>query len=249
MIYYEFLKISKNYHKSVLMVLFIWVYDIAVRPLPFLEFWLKVPGRESTKELVGAHCSGRRRPRWQPGNGGGAQGASLRTRWCPRLAPRRCEVSRPRRQLRRTSGSRFSTGRGLVSGGERAWRLGHIKTCPWGCSARPEAGRGGPATCALEVAAGGHGGRNRARRRYGDESGRALEGAEGERGCSGAPPYRRKGAREVAVMAQRRGMWYSSMVATVTQRRARGVHRSGQCGVQFWAGYRPNWITVPKAKL
>jgi hypothetical protein len=110
-------------------------------------------------------------------------------------------------------------------------------------------GRGGPATCTLEVAASGHGGRGRARRRCGEECGRGLEGAESEQGRSGAPPYRRKSAGEVSVMAQRRGAWYSCMVATVTQHRARGVHRSGRRGVQFWAGYRPNWITVVKAKL
>jgi hypothetical protein len=173
----------------------------------------------------------------------------LRTRWCPRLAPRRSEVSRPRRQQRRTSGSQFLTGRGLVDSGEGTWRLGHVKARPWGCSARPEAGRGGPATCALEVVAGGYGGRDRVRRHCGEECGRALEGVESERGRSGAPTYRRKGAGEVAVMAQRRGACYSCMVATVTQCRARGVHQSGRRGVQFWVGYRPNWIMVPKAKL
>jgi hypothetical protein len=53
MFYYAFSKISQNQNKQVLMALFIWVTDCAVRPLVLVEFLCEVPSRELKQRTPG----------------------------------------------------------------------------------------------------------------------------------------------------------------------------------------------------
>jgi hypothetical protein len=98
MIYYEFPKFLQNHHKTILMPLFIWVNDIAFKPSSFLELLPEALGRDlqrrghrsSLKPTVGDSSAAI--------EGLGSTRRSPRSCWCPCLAPRGSEASRPRRQ-------------------------------------------------------------------------------------------------------------------------------------------------------
>jgi hypothetical protein len=74
MICYAFSKFLQNHHKTILAALFIWVNDIAVRPLRFFKLLPEVLDANQSREVVGGlRCrpEGARRRRLR---GGGAPG-------------------------------------------------------------------------------------------------------------------------------------------------------------------------------